>query len=897
MSARSVVPAGCFWAKLSDDRQRWHSLLGHSADVAAVLEHLLMPESALSRRLAAVGGRDRLRVEDRAWLVRLAVLHDLGKTNRIFQSRKFLPWGARPRDGGHVRVLIESLSYAPILEVVRDVYPFLHADGLIGLDLFRAAISHHGRPWGDLSYRPALEETCWTPGDGLDPPAEMRKLAGAAKQWSDADVPPSGGLPITPAFTHLFAGLLTLADWIGSTEDAFPLCGDEADRDPAGYWQEAQRKAERACARIGVVPDTFPLQEDIQNPELLRRIFPDIFNDTKNRPRPVQHAAATMPLPSPGSAILIESETGSGKTEAALALFARMRAAEAVGGLFFALPTRATATAMHERIRDVLPRIYPDGAQPTVALAIGGRAPRFESSDSLVEQRPHTYDDVAEEERAKADVLLFHWAESGAKKFLAAEIVVGTVDQALLAALPVRHAHLRLAALTRHLLVVDELHSFDRYMGEVLQRLLTLHAKAGGSAVFMSATLSASARRRLEGGEPEDVALRAEVEAVDYPALWVREREGNWHLQNLGAGGESNSRMPEPKSIVWESCDEEKAIKEAVDAANQGARVCFLRNTVSGARRTLELLQAQPARLWRPRSADHDPPYHSRYAPPDRKYLDEAVRNAFGKNGSAEGGILVATQVVEQSLDIDFDLFITDCCPIDALLQRLGRLHRHSSRIRPPGFEQARAWIIAPADSFARWATAKHGGLNGWGSVYEDLCDLELTLALLRPGRSVKIPLQNRELIEAVYHPDSRRALESSALWKDYVNDADGSRIAQANHGREAALKFRYGYTAAEVVQQFDSGEEKKIRTRLGDDTVRLELPNGFRGWYSDDTVRFVDLPAYVVADDDTAELPLPEAFETGERGCRFRIGKRTVEYRPDGWHWSRAGREADLDE
>jgi CRISPR-associated endonuclease/helicase Cas3 len=926
---RNPVPLGCFWAKLSDDRSAWHSLAGHSADVGAVADQLLSPESALAARLAVAAGLRELPELHRAWLVRLACLHDIGKVNRRFQSRKHLPRRAYLELGGHVKVVIDSpTTEPPVSTVLTALGKGLHHDGLVVLHWFRTAVSHHGRPWGAPSVtKDVLWSRCWAPGDSLDPPAQVKHLLRLSSRWSGAKpgMRIEGGMPSDPAFTHLFAGILTLADWIASTELIFKLKEDAADRDPDGYWADARDCARRACARIGVVPETRPVQVNLTGLPLLERIFPKLFGEqavpgSKRRlePTPLQTAAATMPLPTPGSAVLIESETGSGKTEAVLVLYARMRAAGLVSGLFFALPTRATARAMYTRVEKALQGIYPDGPRPSVALAIGGLSPHFDATDDAVKQRPDTHDDDVDRRPADPDTLLAHWAASNAKKFLAAEIVVGTVDQALLAGLPVRHAHLRLVGLARHLLVVDELHSFDRYMNRILVRLLEIHAGAGGCAAFMSATLSSAARAELEGSIIP-LAPRRAAEKTAYPALWIRPQNGTWELRDLL----QTRRRNRPKRIVWEPVDEKSALVEAVAAARAGARVCILRNTVKDARRTVaELTRSDgPAefhgaadQLWRPVANAAPPPYHSRYTVPDRAVMDKDVVDRFGPdaagadNTARNGGcLLVATQVVEQSLDVDFDFFITDLCPIDALLQRLGRLHRHRKRDkhRPPGYKTARALVIAPADGFLQWAREEHEqqrrGPHGWGTVYDDLGDLELTLHLLRQRPRVEIPRHNRSLIEAVYHPESRSGLDQDIQWEAYSVGQDGRRVARDRYAEDTRLPFEYGYTSAEVVHRFDSAEEARVRTRLGDDTVRIELPGEVRGWYCNETVRHVDLPlralfsSYQAEDGevirDSDSVGAVTDFVPQERGASFRVGETRVVYQRDGWVWSRGDR------
>jgi CRISPR-associated endonuclease/helicase Cas3 len=897
--SRFTVPAEKFWAKLHPrkDPTEWHPLIAHSADVAAVMERLLRPDSVIARRLAATLGLDTLAPRQRAQMVFWAALHDIGKTSHGFQSKAGrLPEDRRWKnlDRGHVQVLLQSTGYPPLRDLLRtELLPHLGNDSREASDILRAIISHHGRPYApsgsDRQY------ALWKPDSASDrdPLGEMRRILAHALTWSG--LPTAEGDPLppgSPAFTHLFAGALTLADWIGSTRGAFPLTPG-ADTQPERYWtEEAQPRAADACARIGVVPRTVAV--NLTGLPLLAQLFPDVFGGAPqgelrgNTPTDLQLHVGTMPPPEPGTRLLIESETGSGKTEAALALYARLRAAGLAGGLMFALPTRATASAMYERVRAALAGIYPDGERPTVALAVGGQQPRAESNEPLVRQQPDTYPDEAE---------LESWASSHNKKFLAAEIVVGTVDQVLLGGLPVKHAHLRLAALSRHLLVVDELHSYDRYMAEVLRRVLELHTAAGGISLFMSATLSDAARTQFardSGSAPGDAQMyswEAAYRAVPYPALaTLAPGAERWTFYALASQGT-------PKTVEWRVTEREDARAQAITAARAGARVLVLCNTVRRARDEVRALRdaGHTALLWQPPGADpdHTPPYHSRYTLPDRLALDAAVTERFGKTAATTGGgtILVATQVAEQSLDVDFDLLVTDLAPVDVLLQRIGRLHRHPARdaYRPDGYRAPRVLVIGPeGGSFASHLEQKAIDL-GWGEQrpYRHFADGELTLRAIAANPRITIPADNRRLVEAVYHADAREPLWADPAWDRKMLDTVSAERNLGWMGEQAALDFGATYTAN--ASAFNAAQEQKIRTRIGDETVRIELPEPLNCWYSQPAERVLhaDLPAWALPprSDDEAELPSPIWVPEGDVSA-FRLGARLYRYGAAGWEW-----------
>jgi len=877
-----IIPPNRFWAKFNEEKGTWHPLIAHSADVAAVLARLLEDDSLIAARLARAAGLERLSPEVKAALVYLAALHDFGKVNHGFQE-KALPSGKRRRwpETGHVTVVLKSLSTTPVLQ--RLITEMLQAFSGSPTETFRllmAALCHHGRPHG-LATEPAQLARLWDPAErqGWDPPAMIRRLILHARRWSGLDeIGSPVAVPTSPAFTHLFAGALTLADWIGSTESVFEF-DPAADDDPDRYWQIAREKATRACAEIGVVPQTRVVVRP--GADLLKELFPNVF--ATNEPTPLQRYVAETPLPPNGARVLIESETGSGKTEAALTLYARMRAAGRVAGLVFALPTRATATAMYERVRAVLPRMYAETSPPTVALAMGGEQVRAMTNETLIGEVPRTYDDPGERD-------LVSWASSSAKKFFAAEIVVATIDQVLLSGLLTKHAHMRLALLARHLLVVDELHSYDRYMSEVLGKVVDFHTGAGGVAVFMSATLSSLERHRF-GGSPDDLPTLDDAIAQPYPVVSVCDPTDRvWKDVPLARGNRPG------REIGWNAVTELDALHSAVEAARSGARVCILRNTVKGARAAVAKIKeiGGGALLWRPQGSPFTPAYHSRYTQPDREALDLAVLADFGPGSPSKGTILIATQVVEQSLDVDFDFMVTDLCPIDVLLQRIGRLHRHR-RHRPSGFEFARIAVIVPERPLIEYVRGESmNGPHGWGPVYGDAGDLELTLRLIRDPafETISIPRQNRELIERVYHPAPREELagESNAWEKAFIVN-EGKNLGRAVHAFGASIDFNIDY--ADNGPRFDHIVERRIRTRLGDDSIRIdvgvEIPCFYAATGARAPVTTVDLPFRIVAafdSDDEAIAPRISDIAVTPDGIRFLVNGHAVRYDPDGWHW-----------
>lgn len=844
---------------------------------------------------------------------------------------------------GHVKVVLESLkAQRPALE--EEWKTLLQALGSWKAReahaLLCTAICHHGRPWDPPA---SAHYDVWLPRGDRDPRAKLRELITLARRWSALDSSPVTSLPTLPnSFLHVFAGALTLADWIGSTRAAFPF-EPWADDEPDRYWELAIERAERACTTIGLTPRTRIVSSGgvpLTGIPLLESIFPAIFADHSNgrvppAPTPLQAYVASMELPPPGSRILIESETGSGKTEAALALYARLRAAGYVGGLVFALPTRATATAMYKRIAAAVEAMYESEYRPTMALAMGGEQARAEVAETasdastILEQDPVSYPDEGDRE-------LVNWSSDGAKKFFAAEIVVGTIDQLLLGVLLTKHAHLRLATFSRHLLVIDELHSYDRYVAEVLCGVLDVHSSTGSIALLMSATLSDRHRLLYRGGAMADVGDQSpfsEAVARTYPLVSVCARPGeDWADTNpdssfnarepASAGApfvKPASSMPQPHGSIatpskpplrWRLCDDDSGLRASIDAARVGARVCILRNTVKRARATIddlrELLADSEAGvlLWRPDGTAYTPAYHSRYVLPDRKAMDGSVTGAYGRNRTAGNGrILVATQVVEQSLDVDFDILVTDLCPIDVLLQRMGRVWRHRERdaSRPAACHELQVWVIEPSAGFENLLGSRSGGRNGWGSVYRHIGYLELTRKAIELRAEVDVPGDNRVLIESVYHVDPLTGLRStSEAWEKHFEDQEGDTITRGYTARGSMVDFRESYI--ENATRFNRDLAGPVRTRIGDDSVRVMLPAPLRGLYDPmQSVDSVDLPWERLAKADLPKeiLTDPRASFVDPRDVSrgYELGSFLFWYGPQGWEWRSGDKDAPADE
>jgi len=862
-----------FWGKLSPDRSAWHPLVDHCADVAACFEALISC-TVLRKRLARLGGVEDLTSAKIDRLAFLAALHDLGKFNRGFQAQVD---PARRRVGHVAPTLLlfnesglrektfHALDISTLASWTEDVLGFIR--------ILLASISHHGRP----VEKPEIEDArIWEEAPAPSPFDGLARLAANARAWFPAAFDSTARrdlLPSNPEFHYAFCGLVTLADWIGSDSAAFPFSSSPAeDRMPF-----ARERAREVLRRRDVDPTAARQQLGV---------LPSFAETFGFGPRPVQAALEDLPLGETGSTVLLEAETGSGKTEAAFRHFLRLYAKGQVDGLYFALPTRSAAVQIHGRIVAFAQRVFGASAPPVV-LAVPGYV-RVDAADAsrLPGFEVLWQDDDQERARHRG------WAAEHPKRFLAAPIVVGTIDQALLSTLQVAHAHLRASALLRHLLVVDEVHASDAYMMTLLEAVLRHHVRAGGHALLMSATLGGAARARLLASRRVAAPPIEDCLGAPYPLISASGSSGGtWAVA-------ARDRQKDVRvEIIPLREDAPGVARLGLEAAHRGGRVLILRNRVNDAIATqeeVERISSEDALLFRCKGIVTI--HHGRFAPEDRKSLDDAIEEQFGKRGSRKEGLIVSTQTVEQSLDVDFDFLLTDLCPMDVLLQRVGRVHRHD-RARSSGFQEARVAILAPSDrNLARWIRtggSEHGrgiGPNGLGTVYEDLVVIEATWRLLERHRSLRIPAMNRELVESATHPAALEELlrELGGPWQDHRSKVMGIRYAAAGAAKLNLLRrdvsFDDSYCTFPKRGQLDA----RIATRLGEDDRLLRFEEPFVSPFSN-KLATVNVRSWYGRDCDPegrAKVLRSEGGTTvirsGEAEFRYdRFGLRRIDVRP----------------
>jgi CRISPR-associated endonuclease/helicase Cas3 len=599
----------------------------------------------------------------------------------------------------------------------------------------------------------------------------------------------------------LLSGLTSFADWIGSNEDWFPFGSPDDCEDLQEWFRKRRASADQALDAIGWETRT-PLSSEAKS-------FEQVFGFA---PRPVQQAVADALADVREPAILlVEAPMGEGKTEAAL--FAHLELQRRLGhrGLYVALPTKATGNAMFKRTLEFLRK---QGTNRTLDLQLVHGAKLL--NDTFQKLRVSDIHDSTPGGEVRAG----EWF-TNKKKALLSEYGVGTVDQALLTILPVRHNFMRLWGLANRVVVFDEIHAYDAYTGTLLVHLLRWVLALGSSVVLLSATLSPSIRRKLAQVVNADLP---EQEA-EYPRLSVF-RSGAVIQRHFEA--DPTRRLTLRLQGIPSDLLSMRSTLE-VNLAHGGLGLALV-NTVQRAQDLYRIfpegepLEREGQRVGK-RLFDGTEVFlfHARFPADRRQQREEQVLQTFGVSGNRDGRkILIATQVAEQSLDLDFDLIATDLAPIDLVLQRAGRLWRHARKFRPVSEP------ILLVAGLAGDEPPSFGKPLWWGAVYrEDI--LLRTWTLLRDGQrqDLTLPAEIDVLVQKVYEeqvdvPESLRERLEKALVAE-----EGEAIAHTGQAHQAiiGLPDDASWNDPSRFVLYDEDEPGVHRTlmaqtRLGEDSV-----------------------------------------------------------------------------
>ena len=776
------------WAKWSGVTQQpnsYHPLLCHLIDVAQCAQAMwrrVLPD-AWKRRLATDLGfmndlddLDALALTER-WVTFWAALHDLGKACPGFQLQipapavqalliqRFTAAGlpATPAPWvGHGDVSAHALR-ALLVNLFGLPRPAALAVAL-------AVGGHHGRfPSPDDLLRLPSASLGGAPWDA----ARLRYARWLAQALGMEDAPPAP-TRVPHAAAMALAGFVSVVDWIGSSETDFHHAAPDArtvpNLDVAAYLADSHQHADDALTRLGWTgwePST-----TVTLP--FSALFPG------KRPRPLQEAVIALAdeLTTP-AIVIIEAPMGEGKTEAAMYLADRWTSRFGQRGVYFALPSQASSDQMFARVTDFLAQRYPHDVVNTQLLhghaALSATLRELRARGRALLEPSHIYTSRADEDTdedgggaahsGEGAVIAAEWFAS-AKRSILAPFGVGTVDQALLAALQTLHVFVRVYGLSTKTVIVDEVHAYDTYMLTLLSRLMEWLGALQAPVILLSATLPASRRRTLlaayaRGAGWDSIAAAveesslaspqpaAEPASTPYPRVTWADSQGAG-ARAFGRDSDRIKRPSQPVTLEWLAPAAEDLAARLDGLLDEGGCAAVICNTVASAQRLYRAL--------RPRysgdASDGDPQLdllHARFPLEERALREERAIRRFGLQGPRpRRALLIATQIIEQSLDLDFDLLATELAPADLVLQRMGRMHRHD-RPRPAPLSAPRLLLLAhPADVDGVPALDP-----GSQRVYDPHILLRSWLALQRQGDAIALPEDIEPLVESVYSEDN----------------------------------------------------------------------------------------------------------------------------------------------
>lgn len=803
----------CYLGKSNSKSHKKHHLLTyHSLDVAAVAEALLKTNSAFAADIAAL-----LNLTSKQ-LIKLfgffVAIHDLGKFasafQLLFENNLFAfnqNGSVKPYDGSEFRhdrlgnyfwqkseeevtlslVGEENLTDDELDEAIETLETLLHT-----------VLGHHGKP---IKASTAGSKSFIEPHNEQAAAEFIQAMLGIFKPHIPLSLllDQDWQTRLKQISWHL-AGLAVLSDWLGSNTDFFPY--ENTSLPLEEYWLKAQANAHKALQAT-----------DIWQPIKVQP-FLTVKEHFGFNPTPLQHWSETVAVDNSPQLFVLEDVTGAGKTEAALTLTHRLMRAGAASGFYFGLPTMATSNAMFGRVAEhYLQMLSASSAtKPSIVLAHGAREMNKLFRTSVLPQAKLDKDYSAKDFTATAQCNA--WLADSRKKALLAPVGVGTLDQTLLAVLPRRHQSLRLLGLHKKVLIFDEVHSADEYMFELLESLLALHLHQGGSAILLTATLSKKQRQRLISIWANALQLSEQlIKNTNFP-LATKVSLAKGLEESTLASRKEVSREVKVKFLH----SEDSCVTKVLKAAKDGKCVVWIRNTVDD---TLVAQQKITAQLSNPNDCLL---FHSRFTLKDRQRIENHVLATFGKSSKGEkraGKILIATQVFQESLDADADLMLTDICPIDDLIQRAGRLHRHTrneqgayeaacidTRSQPLLYVHAPEWQNKPEKN---WLAEKFQNTE---YVYRSPGRLWLGMQVLRKLGALRMPKEARELIEAVYSEDALERMPKPLQKKEETRL--GEERSKASKAQTGVINWqRHGYSERSANGWYE--DDTDISTRYSD--------------------------------------------------------------------------------
>lgn len=726
------------------NEKRGHPLIYHMIDSAAVAQVLWQQALSEGARQQFMEWLNLPAVECERILMFWTSLHDLGKATNTFQAKTpvkqdLISLGYQFTDLPSGDIRHHSLLSQVIL---CDLQEDLGINPRHMFNQFRYAIGgHHGSfhfhddlsPVTSLVLKKNLGGNEWiqaqrglffTLKELFVPPA-LQPL-----QLSQAD---------KNAFFNLLTGFFVVSDWLASQDDPFKYHFDLIS--PSAYLQEISDRqlafhAVQSAGWLGWQPDgSTPSFSEIFSPYEPLSLQQMIIDKVSSLSNPFL--------------LIVEAPTGCGKTEAALLAADRAIQNGQFKGCYVAMPTQATSDQMFGRVGDFLKKRYPH-QQINIQL-VHGNAILNKDFQMIRPSSIHEEDNAGKSDEGGLNAAEWFLPR---KRSLLAAFGIGTVDQTFYSILRTRYSILRLFGLYKKVVIFDEVHAYDTYMMKIFTQLLGWLRAIGSSVIILSATLPEKSRLELLRSFYRDAVV--ETATVAYPRMSLND----CHSISTHSLGEYKDRGIHISAIARDPNLWIASLKGKLEGGGSLAIIC---NTVERSQDVYAVIKEKKL------VNDEDLfLLHARMPFCWRKKREEDIKERFGKSTTKAAyprrGIVVATQIIEQSLDLDFDFLITDLAPIDLMIQRIGRLHRHTNSkfppIRPVELDEPQCWICEPDEPQKDDLPVFEK--DRW--VYDDVI-LQRTYFILKGRNELVLPAESDELINQVY---SDKALSNCS---EEIND------------------------------------------------------------------------------------------------------------------------------
>lgn len=761
--------------KIQDDQEYWVPLIAHLMDTKNVMNWLYV--HWISDGTRKVLCQDITNEEMKKLVNFLGFFHDYGKASPAFQAKS-----SRPRNEALDTDMLEKLIQAGFKsEDFEDVNPSESPHPLVGeallenvgLNEFVGAIigGHHGKP----ARESPVDDQIYGESENVFGSDENDKIWQKVQNnileyglelcgyQTLTEIP-----KIDKPQAVILEGLLIMADWFASSEYL-----NNSDNIPLFPLITLDQNFEDLNLNVRYKS---AIENWLVNDEWMPEYIASITEQYKKRfgftPRPLQKEMSQIitDASDPGL-IIIEAPTGIGKTELALTAAEQLAFKKGENGLYLGLPTQATTNAMFSRIETWLDKISKEQRVKSDIKLQQGKA-EFNQEYKHLQKAENVDDD-------EGAVVVNSWF-SGKKSSLV-HFSVGTIDNLLLMGLKQKHLFLRHLGFSGKVVIIDEIHAYDIYMSSYLEKAVEWLGAYNIPVIALSATLPKAKRndllRAYYSGKYGTKKIRGSQNWQDtdaYPLLSMLDGKKLVQVYDFKM---TNDEIRKVEVIRLQGSDDD-LINKALSTIEDGGIAGMIVNTVKRAQQLAEKIPKEVPVLL----------FHSAFLASDREKIEENLQKLVGKNANRpKKMIVIGTQVLEQSLDIDFDVLFTDIAPMDLLIQRIGRLQRH---------QISRPMMLANPKVFI-------SGINKFGDygkaneyIYDKYLLMKTDMFL---KDYISIPNDVSKLVQSVYDLDDKTKDDQlSAALRKFKNKMEKSKnkasMFQISDPKKRRMKDIHGW-------------------------------------------------------------------------------------------------------